>query len=149
MKLNDLKPNLAKKNRKRMGHGISAGQGKTAGRGTKGQKSRSGSGGHLYRQGGNLPFFRRLPFVRGKGFTPPTETEYNEINLDQLSSFKANAEVTPETLDQARLIRDPRNPVAVMGRGELKTALKVRVQRVTKSAKAKIEAAGGSVDLIG
>ena len=148
MKLNDLKPNLAKKNRKRMGHGISAGQGKTAGRGTKGQKSRSGFGGHLYRQGGNLPFYRRLPFVRGKGFTPPTETVYNEINLDQLSSFKANAEVTPESLDQARLIRDPRNPVAIMGRGEVKAALKVRVQRVTKSAKAKIEAAGGSVDLI-
>ena len=149
MKLNDLKPNLPKKNRKRNGHGISAGQGKTAGRGTKGQNSRSGSGGHLARQGGALPFFRRLPFVRGKGFTPPTEVEYNEVNLDQLSSFKANAEVTPVTLDQARLIRDPRNPVAVMGRGELKTALKVRVQRVTKSAKEKIEAAGGTVDLIG
>jgi large subunit ribosomal protein L15 len=149
MKLNDLKPNLAKKNRKRVGHGISAGQGKTAGRGTKGQNSRSGSGGHLYRQGGNLPFFRRLPFVRGKGFTPPTEVEFNEVNLDQLSSFKADTEVTPETLDQARLIRDPRNPVALMGRGELKTALKVRVNRVTKSAKAKIEAAGGTVELIG
>lgn len=148
MKLNDLKPNLAKKNRKRMGHGISAGQGKTAGRGTKGQNSRSGTGGRLYRQGGNLPFFRRLPFVRGKGFTPPTETEYNEVNLDQLSSFKANADVNPVTLDQARLIRDPRNPVAVLGRGELKTALKVRVQRVTKTARAKIEAAGGEVELI-
>jgi len=149
MKLNDLKPNLPKKNRKRKGHGISAGQGKTAGRGTKGQNSRAGAGGHLARQGGALPFFRRLPFVRGKGFTPPTEVEYNEVNLDQLSSFKANAEVTPVTLDQARLIRDPRNPVAVMGRGELKTALKVRVHRVTKSAKEKIEAAGGTVDLIG
>ena len=132
-----------------MGHGISAGQGKTAGRGTKGQGSRTGSGGHLYRQGGNLPFYRRLPFIRGKGFTPPTEVEFNEVNLDQLSSFKANAEVTPETLDQARLIRDPRNPVALMGRGDLKIALKVRVHRVTKSAKAKIEAAGGSVELIG
>ena len=149
MKLNDLKPNLPKKNRKRMGHGISAGQGKTAGRGTKGQNSRTGSGGHLYRQGGALPFYRRLPFVRGKGFTPPTEVTFNEINLDQLASFKTNAEVTPVTLHQARLIRDPRNPVAIMGRGELKTALKVRVHRVTKSARAKIEAAGGSVDLIG
>jgi large subunit ribosomal protein L15 len=149
MKLNDLKPNLAKKNRKRVGHGISAGQGKTAGRGTKGQNSRAGTGGRLYRQGGNLPFFRRLPFIRGKGFTPPTEVVYNEVNLDQLSSFKAEAEVTPETLDQARLIRDPRNPVSLMGRGELKTALKVRVNRVTRSAKAKIEAAGGTVELIG
>jgi large subunit ribosomal protein L15 len=149
MKLNDLKPNIAKKNRKRLGHGISAGQGKTAGRGTKGQNSRAGSGGRLYRQGGNLPYYRRLPFVRGKGFTPPTEVEFNEVNLDQLSSFKANTEITPETLDQAHLIRDPRNPVALMGRGELKTALKVRVNRVTKSARAKIEAAGGTVELIG
>jgi large subunit ribosomal protein L15 len=150
MKLNDLKPNPgSKKNRKRVGRGISAGQGKTAGRGTKGQNSRAGSGGRLYRQGGNLPFFRRLPFVRGKGFTPPNEVEFNEVNLDQLASFKTNADVNPETLDQARLIRDPRNPVAVMGRGELKTALKVRVDRVTKSAKAKIEAAGGTVELIG
>jgi large subunit ribosomal protein L15 len=149
MKLNDLKPNLPKKNRKRKGHGISAGQGKTAGRGTKGQNSRAGAGGHLARQGGALPFFRRLPFVRGKGFTPPTEVEYNEVNLDQLSSFKADSEVTPVTLDKARLIRDPRNPVSVMGRGELKTSLKVRVHRVTKSARAKIEAAGGSVEIIG
>jgi large subunit ribosomal protein L15 len=150
MKLNDLIPNPgSKKNRKRVGRGISAGQGKTSGRGTKGQNSRAGSGGRLYRQGGNLPFFRRLPFVRGKGFTPPTETIFNEVNLDQLSNFKANAEINPETLDQARLIRDPRNPVALLGRGELKNALKVRVQRVTKSAKAKIEAAGGTVELIG
>jgi large subunit ribosomal protein L15 len=149
MKLNDLKPNLAKKARKRKGHGISAGQGKTAGRGTKGQNSRSGSGGRLYRQGGNLPFFRRLPFVRGKGFTPPTNVQFNEVNLDQLSSFSANAEVNPVTLDQAHLIRDPRNPVVILGRGELKTALKVHVQRVTRAAREKIEAAGGEVELIG
>ena len=148
MKLNDLTPNNPKKQRKRVGRGISAGQGKTAGRGTKGEGSRTGSGGHLYRQGGNLPFYRRLPFIRGKGFTPPYEVEFNEINLDQLASFKANAEVTPELLQAARLLRDPRNPVAILGRGELKTALKVRVHRVTKSAKAKIEAAGGSVELI-
>ncbi|MGD0879608.1 MAG: 50S ribosomal protein L15 [Anaerolineales bacterium] len=148
MKLNDLTPNNPKKQRKRVGHGISAGQGKTAGRGTKGEGSRTGSGGRLYRQGGNLPFFRRLPFVRGKGFTPPYEVEFNEVNLDQLASFKTNAEVTPELLQAARLLRDPRNPVVILGRGELKTALKVRVHRVTKSAKAKIEAAGGSVELI-
>ena len=148
MKLNDLSPNVPKKNRKRVGHGISAGQGKTAGRGTKGQKSRTGEGGRLYRQGGNLPFFRRLPFIRGKGFTPPYEVEFNEVNLDQLASFKPEAEITPETLEQASLLRDPRNPVAILGRGELKNPIKVRVHRVTKSAKAKIEAAGGSVELI-
>jgi large subunit ribosomal protein L15 len=149
MKLNDLKPNPgSKKNRKRVGHGISAGQGKTAGRGTKGQNARTGTGGRLYRQGGNLPFFRRLPFIRGKGFTPPVQVEFNEVNLDQLVSFKANTAVTPETLDQAHLIRDPRNPVALLGRGEVKTALKVRVNRITKSARTKIESAGGTVELI-
>jgi large subunit ribosomal protein L15 len=150
MKLHDLMPNEgSKKNRKRVGRGISAGQGKTAGRGTKGQGSRSGSGGKLYRQGGNLPFFRRLPFMRGKGFTPPNQVEYNEVNLDQLNEvFKADAEVTPESLEAARLLRDSRNPVVILGRGDVNIALKVRVHRVSASAKAKIEKAGGSVETV-
>jgi large subunit ribosomal protein L15 len=150
MKLHDLTPNPgSKKNRKRVGRGISAGQGKTAGRGYKGQKSRSGSGGNLYRQGGNLPFFRRLPFMRGKGFTPPNQVEYNEINLDQLTDvFKADADVTPESLEAVRLLRDSRNPVVILGRGDVSVPLKVRVHRVSASAKAKIEKAGGSVDTI-
>lgn len=151
MKLHDLVPNPgSKKNKKRVGRGISAGQGKTAGRGTKGQGARSGEGGNLYRQGGNLPFYRRLPFMRGQGFTPRNQVEYNEVNLDQLTeSFKADAEVNPETLQGAHLLRDPRNPVVILGRGELKVALKVRAHRVSAGAKAKIEEAGGSVELIG
>jgi large subunit ribosomal protein L15 len=150
MKLHDLVPNAgSKKNKKRVGRGISAGQGKTAGRGTKGEGSRSGQGGHLYRQGGNLPFYRRLPFMRGQGFTPRNQVEFNEVNLDQLtSSFKADAEVNPESLQNARLLRDSRNPVVILGRGELSVALKVRAHRVTAGAKAKIEKAGGSVELI-
>ena len=150
MKLHDLVPNVgSKKNRKRVGRGISAGQGKTAGRGTKGQGSRSGEGGHAYRQGGNLPFFRRLPFMRGEGFTPPNQVFYNEINLNQLSQFfKANADVTPEALEEAHLLRDKRNPVVILGRGEMTIVLKVRVQRVSAGAKAKIEKAGGTVELI-
>ena len=150
MKLHDLVPNAgSKKNRKRVGRGISAGQGKTAGRGTKGEGSRSGQGGHLYRQGGNLPFYRRLPFMRGQGFTPRDQVTYNEVNLDQLTdSFKANSEVTPDTMQEAHLLRDPRNPVVVLGRGEMKVALKVRAHRVSATAKSKIEAAGGSVELI-
>ena len=92
-----------------MGRGISAGQGKTAGRGTKGQGSRSGEGGRIYRQGGNLPFYRRLPFIRGEGFTPPNRVEFNEVNLDQLAdAFKAEAEVTPEALAGAHLLRERR-----------------------------------------
>jgi len=151
MKLHDLVPNPgSKKNRKRVGRGISAGQGKTAGRGTKGEGARSGQGGNMYRQGGNLPFYRRLPFMRGQGFTPRNQVEYNEINLDQLTeSFKADAEVTPESLAKARLLRDPRNPVVILGRGEMTVAIKVRAHRVSAGAKAKIEAAGGSVELIG
>jgi large subunit ribosomal protein L15 len=150
MKLHDLVPNEgSKKNRKRVGRGISAGQGKTAGRGTKGQKSRSGSGGKLYRQGGNLPFFRRLPFMRGKGFTPPNRVEYNEVNLDELNeAFKADAKVTPESLEEARLLRDARKPVVVLGRGDLEVPLKVRVHRISASAKTKVEKAGGSVEII-
>ncbi|MBI5352817.1 MAG: 50S ribosomal protein L15 [Chloroflexi bacterium] len=150
MKLHDLVPNVgSKKNRKRVGRGISAGQGKTAGRGTKGAGARSGENGHMYRQGGNLPFFRRLPFIRGEGFTPPNQVFYNEVNLDQLSqSFKANADVTPEALEQAHLLRDSRNPTVVLGRGEMTVALKVRVHRISAGAKAKIEKAGGTVELI-
>jgi large subunit ribosomal protein L15 len=150
MKLHDLKPNVgSKKDRKRVGRGISAGQGKTAGRGTKGAGARSGEGGHLYRQGGNLPFYRRLPFLRGEGFTPPNQVTFNEVNLDQLSeAFKADGDVNPESLEKAHLLRDPQNPVVVLGRGEMKVALKVRVHRVSAGAKAKIEKAGGSVELI-
>jgi len=151
MKLHDLVPNPgSKKNRKRVGRGISAGQGKTAGRGTKGEGARSGQGGNMYRQGGNLPFYRRLPFMRGQGFTPRNQVEYNEINLDQLTdAFKADTEVNPESLLEARLLRDPRNPIVILGRGEMKVALKIRAHRVSAGAKAKIEAAGGSVELIG
>ena len=150
MKLHDLVPNPGtKKNRKRVGRGISAGQGKTAGRGTKGEGARSGQGGKAYRQGGNLPFYRRVPFMRGQGFTPRNQVDFNEVNLDQLTeSFKAEAEVTPETLANAHLLRDSRNPIVILGRGEINIALKIRAHRVTAGAKAKIEKAGGSVDLI-
>lgn len=150
MRLHELVPNPgSKKNRRRVGRGISAGQGKTAGRGTKGQGSRSGEGGRIYRQGGNLPFYRRLPFMRGEGFTPPNRLTFNEVNLDQLSqAFKANAEVTPETLAGVHLLREARNPIKVLGRGDVKVALRLHVHRISAAARAKIEAAGGSVETI-
>ncbi len=147
MKLHELKPNEgATKRRKRLGRGISAGQGKTAGRGTKGQKARSGGGTSLMHQGGNLPFFRRLPFKRG--FTPPHRLVYNEVNLYQLNAFRKGSKVTPETLAEARLLKDERNPVVILGTGELEKPLKVSAHRVSKGARAKIEAAGGSVEII-
>lgn len=150
MKLHDLIPNEgSKKTPKRKGHGISAGQGKTAGRGTKGEGARSGTGGHLYRQGGALPFYRRLPFMRGEGFTPPFQITYSEVNLDQLDNFPAGSEITPEVLAQAGMLHKNNDPVVVLGRGEITRILTVKVQRVSKSARAKIEAAGGTVELIG
>jgi large subunit ribosomal protein L15 len=149
MKLHDLKPQEgSRKERKRVGRGIAAGQGRTAGRGQKGQGARSGGGTRLYHQGGNLPFFRRLPFIRGKGFTSLNRISYNEVNLDQLSSFRKGGKVTPETLAKARLLRDPESPVVILGRGDIKVALKVSVHRISKSARSKIEAAGGSVEII-
>jgi large subunit ribosomal protein L15 len=149
IKLHDLKPQAgSKKNRKRVGRGSAAGQGKTAGRGTKGQGSRSGGSTRLYHQGGNLPFFRRLPFVRGKGFTPFNRVEYNEVNLDQLAKLPADSVVTPEIMANAHLLRDVRKPVVILGRGELSIALKVNAHRVTKGAQKKIEAAGGTVEII-
>ena len=88
--------------------------------------------------------------MRGKGFTPINRVEYNEVNIDQLSeAFKVNADVTPETLDAARMLRDIRKPVVILGRGDLNFALKVHVHRVSANAKAKIEKSGGSVETIG
>jgi len=149
MKLHDLIPNEgSKKTPKRKGHGLGAGQGKTAGRGTKGEGSRSGTGGNLYRQGGALPFYRRLPFMRGEGFTPPFQVNYNEVNLDQLDRFPAETVVTPELLAQAGMLHKNSDPVVILGRGDLTRVLTVQVQRVSQGARAKIEAAGGKVELI-
>jgi len=148
MKLHELVPNVgSKKNRKRVGRGISAGQGKTAGRGTKGQNSRAGVGGNLYRQGGNLPFYRRLPFKRG--FTNINRVDYFEVNVDTLSeNFRKGAVVSPDSLAQAGLIKDTSKPVVVLGRGELDKALTLQVHRITSGARTKVETAGGTIELI-
>lgn len=149
MKLHELQPNFgAKRSKKRVGRGPGAGQGKTAGKGTKGQAVRQGAGGKLYRQGGNLPFFRRLPFMRGEGFTPPSRVEYNEVNVEMLERFDAGTVVNAEVLGAAGLLSKKSNPIVILGNGELTKALTVKAQRVTKGAKAKIEAAGGSVEIL-
>ena len=149
MKLHDLKPNPgSKKPRKRVGRGYAAGQGKTAGRGTKGQKARAGGGTRLYFQGGNLPFYRRLPYMRGRGFTNINRVTYAEVNLDELVRFAKDSEVSPETLKDARLIKDATQPVVILGRGNISIPLNIRAHRVTESAWEKIEAAGGSVEII-
>ena len=145
MKLHELGPNPgATRRRKRVARGIAAGQGKTAGRGTKGQGARQGGGPSQYFQGGNLPFFRKLPFKRG--FSPLSRVRYQEVNLDALTELPKGAVVTPEFLAEKGLIADTRRPVAVLGRGEIKAALTVRVQKVSGGARKKIEAAGGTVE---
>jgi large subunit ribosomal protein L15 len=146
MNLHELKARPgAKKARTRVGRGIAAGKGKTAGRGTKGEGARAGSGGKLYRQGGNLPFYRRLPFKRG--FTNLRRVEWAEVNLDQLALFPAGTEITPDVLAQARLV-EPGKPVVLLGRGQMQVALRVKVQRVSRGARAKLEKAGGSVEIL-
>ncbi len=147
MELHELKPRPnSKQKRKRVGRGIAAGQGKSAGRGTKGYKSRSGSGGKLYFQGGDLPFFRRMPIKRG--FTNINRPSWQEVNVQQLEDFAAEAEVTPQTLLEAGLIDDTENPVVLLGMGDVQQALTVRVHRASKSAEEKVKAAGGSVEIL-
>lgn len=149
MKLHDLKPNQgAHKDRNRVGRGTAAGQGKTCGRGTKGQNSRAGGGVPLYHQGGNLPFYRKLPFRRGEGFTVINRVRYSEVNLELLSGFDANTEITPEVLLDAGIVDDLQMPVKILGRGDISVALTVKTHQISKSAQEKIESAGGSVEII-
>jgi large subunit ribosomal protein L15 len=148
MKLNDLSPSEgSKKSRKRVGRGISAGQGKTAGRGTKGQGARSGGIKGPYFEGGQLPLARRLPFKRG--FTNIRRVEYKVVNLQRLAECDFDGEtVTPELMADFGLIKKATDPVVVLGEGELTTALTVHAHRFSSSAKEKIEAAGGKAEVV-
>jgi len=145
MKLHELRPDEgATKKRKRVGRGISAGQGKSAGRGTKGQGARKGGVKGAYFEGGQLPLVRRLPFKRG--FTNIFRVEYQEVNLDDLARvFQANDAVTPEAMAERGLIRKSTDPVVVLGRGELEIPLQVSAHRFSKTAQEQIEKAGGSL----
>lgn len=149
MKLHQLRPvSGSTRKRKRVGRGIAAGQGKTAGRGTKGQKARSGGKLPPYFEGGQLPFVRRLPFVRG--FTNIFKVHYQPVNLKHLDPrvFPAGAEVSPDSLAAAGLIRSARKPVVLLGDGTVKRPLQVKVHRISASARAKVEAAGGTVEIL-
>jgi len=148
MKLNELGPSEgAKKSRKRVGRGISAGQGKTAGRGTKGQGARSGGVKGAYFEGGQLPLARRLPFKRG--FTNIRRVEYNAVNLERLAEFEFGGEtVTPELMAAIGLIKKATDRVVVLGDGELEEALTVQAHRFSATAREKIEAAGGKAEVI-
>lgn len=147
MQLHDLTPAPgAKKQRRRVGRGIAAGQGKTAGRGTKGQNSRTGGGVRPYFEGGQLPLVRRLPHLRG--FTNIWRVEYKPVNLARLDGFAANSEVSPTTLAQAGIIKKATEHVAILAEGDIDRPLIVKAHRVSKGAREKILAAGGTVELI-
>ena len=145
MKLHDLQaPKGARKSRKRVGRGIAAGQGKTAGRGTKGQAARSGGTKGPYFEGGQLPLVRRLPFKRG--FKNIFKVQYVAVNLYRLEEFEADAEITPATLAEAGIIKSADLPVAILGDGKIDRPLVVKAHRFSSNARAKIEEAGGSIE---
>lgn len=148
MKLHDLKPSEGSKHRKRrVGRGIAAGQGKTAGRGTKGQRSRTGRGIKLYFEGGQLPLVRRLPHTRG--FTNIFRVEYQVVNVGALEAkFDAGAQVTPQAMVERGLTHSAER-VKVLGTGGLSKALTVKAHAFSDGAKEKIAAAGGTAELIG
>lgn len=149
MKIHDLRPDTGStKKRKRVGRGIAAGQGKTAGRGTKGQNARSGGGKGIYFEGGQLPLARRLPYKRG--FTNLRKVHYVPVNLGSLADFDftPGTEINPGLLTVAGLIKYVDDPVVILGDGNINVALHIKAHRVSGSARQKIEAAGGSVELI-
>lgn len=148
MKLHDLRPDSgARKKRKRVGRGISAGGGKTAGRGTKGQGARSGGGKGQYFEGGQLPLARRLPFKRG--FTNIRKITYKPVNLGRLTEFDfSETEVTPAVMAELGLLKKASDPVVILGDGDVSIALTVKAHRFSKNAREKIEAAGGTAEII-
>jgi large subunit ribosomal protein L15 len=149
MELHDLRPAPgSRKKRKRVGRGTGSGHGKTSGRGIKGQNARSGGGKGPYFEGGQLPLVRRLPFRRG--FTNIHRVEYKPVNIGRLQeNFGENdQEITPETLVEAGIIKRSDKAVAILGDGELTAALTVKAHRFSKSAQEKIEAAGGTVEIL-
>ncbi len=149
MKLNDLRPAPGSvKRKKRVGRGMASGKGKTSGRGIKGQNARSGGGKGPYFEGGQLPLVRRLPFRRG--FTNINRVEYKPVNLDRLQETfgEGVVEITPDVLVEAGIIKPSDKAVAILGRGEVSAALTVKAHRFSKSAREKIEAAGGTVEVL-
>jgi len=144
--LNDLQPAKGSKHRKKIvGRGLGSGHGRTATRGSKGQKSRSGDGSKkIGFEGGQMPILRRIP---KRGFNNPFRKEYEIVNVDRLNKFAAGAEVTPEKLKQAGIVSCT-DFVKILGTGDLKKSLTVKATAFSKSALDKIKAAGGKAEVI-
>ncbi len=147
MRINDALPQKGSKKRpRRVGRGISAGQGASAGLGMRGQNSRSGAGTRPGFEGGQQPLYRRVPKL--KGFPIINRKEYTTINVSRLTSLSANTEVNLTSLKEAGVITAVNGPLKILGDGELNVALKVQAAAFTATAKSKIEAAGGSCEVV-
>jgi len=146
MKLNEISPAKgAVKKRKRVGCGPGSGHGKTSTRGHKGQNSRSGGGVPPWFEGGQMPLQRRLP---KRGFTNINRVKYQVINLDDLAKFESGTKINRGVLIEAGLVKKASEPVKVLGRGELKVALEIEVDHISRSAAKAVLDAGGSVALV-
>ncbi|AUS07649.1 50S ribosomal protein L15 [Laceyella sacchari] len=146
MKLHELKPAQGSRHKKkRLGRGISAGQGKTAGKGHKGQNARSGGGVRPGFEGGQNPIYRRLP---KRGFTNPNRVEYAIVNLDTLNRFEEGTVVTPELLVQEGVVKNLKDGLKILGNGELSKKLTVKAHKFSASAIEKINAVGGATEVI-
>ena len=147
MRLEDARPKAgSKKRKKRKGRGIAAGQGASCGFGMRGQKSRSGSGTRPGFEGGQLPLYRRIPKL--KHFPIVNQKVYTVINVKGLNNLPANSDVTLVSLMESGIITSDDGPLKVLGDGEISTALNVKAAAFTKSAKEKIEAAGGTCEIV-
>lgn len=148
LSLNSLRPAKGSTHKKkRLGRGPGTGLGKTAGRGEKGQKSRSGYSSKIGFEGGQMPLHRRLP---KRGFTNIFKKHWIEVSLAALDrNFDANSEITPEVLHKRGIIKKAKHDIVVLGNGDISKALKISAHRFTKSAREKIEKAGGAITVIG
>ncbi len=145
MRLHELKPDSGTIRKKRKGRGIGSGLGKTAGRGQKGQKARSGGGVRPGFEGGQMPLQQRLP---KRGFTNIYRREFSEVNVDVLNNFENDTVVTPELLVEGGYVKNLQAGLKVLGRGELERNLVVKAHKFSKAAVEKIEAAGGKAEVI-
>jgi large subunit ribosomal protein L15 len=145
MKLHDIRPIQKNKARKRIGRGTGSGWGNTSGKGRNGQNARSGGGVRLGFEGGQTPLFKRLP---KRGFTNFTRTDYAIVNVSDLNVFDAGSVVTLDVLLAKKIVRKGLDGLKILGDGELTTSLTIKANKVSASAKAKIEAAGGQVEVI-
>lgn len=146
MKLHELKPAEGSRHeRKRLGRGIGSGQGKTAGKGHKGQNARSGGGVRLGFEGGQTPLYRRLP---KRGFTNIGRKEFAIVNLDALNRFEEGTEVTPELLIETGVVSNEKAGIKILAKGTLEKKLTVKAHKFSSAAKEAIEAAGGTTEVI-